>query len=655
MTAVIAMGNDLARNYGFDITMPDGNVGVPSAIHKEYMEQCQAIYREFVNNMSIHMKTEKALKKVLKALHEEKIRNHRFSLYRSESADPFARKATPASSSHCFESPTNTPWGLNIIPDEDESPDVRPQTAPARSRKSNTPNVIRPKTAAVPTTLIENASDNEDDDDDDDSLSQFSVGTRSTVAGVVDRKLEGSSSRLITVGPHSFLKIAHGNVRAKLKHRDGRFIVKPIRVSEMNLSVATAQNTKAYDPSTARLTYDPSSERLALVRKLTKFSDPTIASDMKINNRVPIQKSLQGIKAKRMTVSEVFQNARDRATRHFRIVPYTPGQQNLSKNHHGVALDPEKAHTLDSEPTTNGRNSAAKLSLNIIRDSPRGSISENNQGRSKAGTKGNSASRASTSSSRNLGESMNSSVGLDANGHQKRPGSKVAFARADSQLSQADSVFSSGDYVDLGASHKGTTGGSQGSHGTGKTTLQPPSIVIRNRSGSGNTVGDFRSETGSNAHNRAVRGDSAPQRGGNLLTVENVSRVGGHMLRKTLENRTAFDLQSEMATSVSSAGHSVRAMAQKQKEKDTPGNKSSRAQENNARQDPASAASNVKLKAAANAARFGSRMDTVKVVRQQMKADAALDERMTVWRRRMAVKSSVFATKIRPSGLHRRK
>ena len=321
---------DLARNFGFDITMSGGNMGMPAAAHQDYLIQCNYLYKEFLSNMSILLKEEKSVKKTLKELYTEKIKNLRFSLYRcqnNDNHDPFAKKQDmlPLSPS-VLESRGNTPWesrgntpcvprGLDPIIGEDEDDNaVRPQTAPAGPAVgiTNVTNDVmaseaRPKTTGALKAHIIN--------DGGTAKDASEISNHPEIVGILDPTSERTSNRKITVSKHSFAKVIRPT-KITIKHRDGRFLVKPMKDN----FVQEQGDTVAFDPAMAYKNYDPVNEKFALVRQITSYKTPTIASDMKINNRVPIQKSLRGEDAKRVTVAEIYQNARDRKARHFKII-----------------------------------------------------------------------------------------------------------------------------------------------------------------------------------------------------------------------------------------------------------------------------------------------------------------------------------------------
>ena len=318
--------NDLARNFGFDITMSGGNMGMPAAAHQDYLMRCNFLYKEFLSTMSILLKEENSVKKELKDLYAEKIKNLRFSLYRCQNDnghDPFAKQEALPMSPSVWESRGNTPWesrgntpcvprALDPIIDEDETDSAfRPQTAPAGAAVG-TSNVNIDTTAPTTrpkTTGALNANTN------NDLMTGSVISNHSEIVGILDPTSERTSNRKITVSKHSFAKVVRPT-KITIKHREGNFLVKPMRDN----FVQEQGDNVAFDPAKLYKNYDPLNEKRALVRQITSYKTPTIASDMKINNRVPIQKSLRGEDAKRVTVAEIYQNARDRKTRHFKII-----------------------------------------------------------------------------------------------------------------------------------------------------------------------------------------------------------------------------------------------------------------------------------------------------------------------------------------------
>ncbi|KAH3853306.1 hypothetical protein DPMN_095828 [Dreissena polymorpha] len=637
MTAVaVSSGveNELARNYGFDITMPDGNVGLPSAAHREYMERCSFIYREFVENMSVHMKTEKELRKTLRAMHQEKMRNLKFSLYRCDSADPFSRKAVPSESTAILESRGNTPWGLDVIPDEDQA-GMRPHTAPVKNVKGTDVPNVRPKTACDAYRATANDDDDDDGEDSDDNLSQISTGTKSTVVGIMDKELELSSARKITVGTHSFLKISHGKVRAKLKSKEGRYLVKPIRVSDTDIEAAASETT-AYDPMSIKNRYDPSKERLALVRRITSFQSPTIASDMKINNRVPIQKSLKGIAAKRTTVSEIYENARDRRARHFRIVPSTP----MAK----AVFAPDQTDAKSKWKT------AIQRQLKLSNEGPQRpfSIASHIPETAVTHARTGAAFHAFTSQ-KSLEEKMKMkdfaekaflSIFRDIV-DPKPQSSKVAFAQADPVNPQTSPTFPDGVPTTPVRRFLNNL-----DNADGKKASQTPRILTPDEQ-----VSHFEDSTSDNVF--PIRSDKTNKQlninklehsisnGPHLLTIVNVAKMSKQSERpvsRADRTSTSTPLGRERPVSVSSIGTSASKLRVLRlghnNSHDTDQGKQLKHQS-----EP--------FTGVASPGKMESRLDTVKVVKQQMRLDKALDERMTVWRRRMASKSIALDTRHR--------
>lgn len=609
----MTIDSDLARNFGFDITMSEGSMGLPSAVHKEYMERCQFLYKEFITNMGVHMKAEKVLRKELKALHKEKIQHLRFSLYRSAN-DPFARHDNQSASTLPMDSRTHTPWDLNNGPSDD--PVFRPHTAPSGNNRQLDIIAERPKTAGVETHHV---IYDDDDEKSESCLSDISNVSKSTVVGVIDRKTEQSSSRKITVGKATFNKITHGKVRAKMKHRDGRYIVQPVK-TDFKTEIPN-QDTHAFDPSLSKQKFDPLHERLALVRKITDFKSPTISSDMKINNRVPIQKSLKGINAKRTTVLEIYEHARDRKTRHFRIVTSMP----RSKSAMDGKLTKQTSVGARSKSALHDRDVNHSLS-NVYARSREGpplfmrqrissqkdeidSVASANQSRPR------SILHSNSSATKSLNESFNAKSSADNSAVVSRPQSKVAFARSDSQASGNLLLQPNTDGLDMSASFSSSTA-------SGKQFRDRLNAFVNNgnrhRSVSVNsdaTAASFQTE------------NHLPIDGRSSSILENSQR-GRHGL-SVAELKSRGLARAESKQSLSSSGTVTSFMA-----------KLKLATEKNRQNQGSGPVQKLGFHAPA---KMESRKDTVDIVRQQIRQDKQLDERMTVWRRRMAIKSSLMS------------
>ncbi|XP_061168960.1 uncharacterized protein LOC133178230 [Saccostrea echinata] len=131
--------------------------------------------------------------------------------------------------------------------------------------------------------------------------------------GEVDVQTERTRARKITIKAEKFLELERGKTTVTLKDKEGEFILKPLNIN--------------YEPDEVEAVFfakDPTREKMALVRQKTSWNSQTVASDLKVNNRMAIQKSLMGLSSKKTTVAEIFNNARDRRTRHFRIMLKNP-------------------------------------------------------------------------------------------------------------------------------------------------------------------------------------------------------------------------------------------------------------------------------------------------------------------------------------------
>lgn len=131
--------------------------------------------------------------------------------------------------------------------------------------------------------------------------------------GEVDVQTERTRARKITIKAEKFLELEKGKTVITLKDKEGEFVLKPLNAN--------------YEPDEVEAVFfakDPTREKMALVRQKTNWGSNTVSSDLKVNNRIAIQRSLMGKSAKKTTVAEIFNNARDRRTRHFRIMLKNP-------------------------------------------------------------------------------------------------------------------------------------------------------------------------------------------------------------------------------------------------------------------------------------------------------------------------------------------
>ncbi|KAK3093814.1 hypothetical protein FSP39_020523 [Pinctada imbricata] len=346
--------------------MPIVNLAISSAAQKGYQKKCGVIYREFQKNMNVYLKHEQELRADLRKMRKEKMTNRQFSLYRSAGADLFSKadetrrlimKHNLSTTSPLMEFFDFNPWGLDAIVDEDL---IRPQTAPLEmEEEGEMKEEIRPQTAGVvPDQSFSSEHVNKNNQTLASSLENrfiephvakvehllHSQSVHSTqlpvqdatrpetvldhadeeemdVDGEVDTNTERTRARKITINADKFGVLQKGTVDVKLKNKDGKFILKPVSMD--------------YEPDSVESVFiakDPSKERMALVRQSTCIHSPTVSSELKVNNRIAIQKSLMGKAAKKTSVSEIFKGARDRKTRHFRIFLKNPADSNEDEN-----------------------------------------------------------------------------------------------------------------------------------------------------------------------------------------------------------------------------------------------------------------------------------------------------------------------------------
>lgn len=400
---------NLARDHGFDISMQDNTMAVSTSALKEYQKKVSVLYNEFIKDMNEHLREEKKVRKVFTQLRKEKLLNSQYSLYRSDGADLFSKATADRSklmenfvrmSPVILDDYRNfTPWGLDMIIDEDligpssvSGVEIRPLTAPvvAVPGEEDTkepvvedevrPNTVVPNTANVFGSAIGNAmksmnilqltntllgkaepepqpqkqSNNaawdqlknvvNERNEDDMPIEDLEPG----IDGHVDMKLDQTKARKIMIRAKAFEHLSHGKACVKLKEKNGKFIMKPAP------AIHKPNAIQAYF-----MAKDPNKEQMALVRQRTSIVTPTVSSDMKVNNKIPIMKSLLGHKVKKTTVSEIMSDARNRKTKHYKVVLRNYRQETNEQDGKSHAKDGTSEHNETSpqcSPRTSSRN-----------------------------------------------------------------------------------------------------------------------------------------------------------------------------------------------------------------------------------------------------------------------------------------------------------
>lgn len=314
--------------------------------------------------MNSHLREEKEVRKEFTKLRKEKLLNSQFSLYRSDGADLFSKATENRSklmenfvrmSPVALDDYHNyTPWGLDMIIDEDliepssgYEGDVRPLTAPVPNTSEpepeepeERPQTVLPNalkdTASIFLNAISSLQENNINAHNSDSKPTQTAEQKAIesahwkslkkavvekpeedlleedlefgIDGHVDMKLDQTKARKIMIRANKFEELTRGGVCVKLKEKSGQFVMKPAPILHQVDAIQAYFMAK-----------DPNKEQMALVRKKTSYSTSTVSSDMKINNKLPIMKSLLGHKVKKTTVAEIMSEARNRKTRQYKV------------------------------------------------------------------------------------------------------------------------------------------------------------------------------------------------------------------------------------------------------------------------------------------------------------------------------------------------
>ena len=317
--------------------------------------------------MNVYFKREQEMRSDLRKLNKEKMTNRQYSLYRCSGSDLFSKadenrrmimKHNLTTTSPLLDFFDFNPWGLDAILDEDlirpesapndqemdeqrEEEEIRPKTAGVIAGNVMSPMALKPNDSTLASTLETRLAEphvakveyllrsqsahtehrGNNDNDTNRPVTVLDHADDIEVDGEVDVNTERTRARKITINAEKFGKLQKGEVNVKLRDKDGKFILKPISMDYIPDSVESVFIAK-----------DPSKERMALVRQNTSKITPTVSSELKVNNRIAIQRSLMGKAAKKTSVAEIFKGARDRKTRHFRIFLKHPAGEEDDQN-----------------------------------------------------------------------------------------------------------------------------------------------------------------------------------------------------------------------------------------------------------------------------------------------------------------------------------
>ncbi|XP_046564909.1 uncharacterized protein LOC124273679 [Haliotis rubra] len=282
----------VARDFGLDITVPDGGLVSSAASQRQYKTECGRIYKEFIVTMGDYFQEEDSIKQQLKQLQSQK--NTGSHIGRDVDQESLMGDTISA----IFSRLGSRKGGFVTS--------YRPQTAGMCAKRQP---VIVPHPPNRPSTVADYSK--EVNMKRRLSYPRRRSSVHHSVAsdpfdGVMDQKTQHTRERKLRMHAIAFSKLLAGEVNIKLQNKDGKFVLKHAAMANSGAASATKGDTSR--PADYK-------EKIALVRQKTSFKSPTLSSDLKINNLVAIQKSLMGLPSKRITVSEIMRKAEDRRAR----------------------------------------------------------------------------------------------------------------------------------------------------------------------------------------------------------------------------------------------------------------------------------------------------------------------------------------------------
>ncbi|KAK6187697.1 hypothetical protein SNE40_005664 [Patella caerulea] len=290
-----ATDHDLAKDYGFDVTVPNGGILSSAASNRLYKTECRKIYSEFLLNMRDYIFKEEQIKQELSKIHDDPaFPNRNQDFYNSMSSRRSA----------CLRNSINDATG-----DEHVGPKNK---HPCGSIKISKP---RPKTVSESRRKSSNDANCESKSSNErlHSVNDKAIPRNTRLPleqhdAIVDSKSDYASSRKIKMNPRAFSRLVSGKANIRVLNKDNGYVIHPVSESRTSHLMP-----KDVDRSSV-------SERLAVVRQKTNYKSPTLSHDLKVNNIVAIKKSLQGDDSTpRLSVGDVMLSARERRSRLFRI------------------------------------------------------------------------------------------------------------------------------------------------------------------------------------------------------------------------------------------------------------------------------------------------------------------------------------------------
>ncbi|XP_013077667.2 uncharacterized protein LOC106063755 [Biomphalaria glabrata] len=260
---------DLSKDFGLDITVFQGGTVKSSVSQQQYQAVCSNIYDQFTMTLAEHIKEELKLRQLLKTSQTPRIE----------------ATAVSASTPH-----TNTARDAEFG-DTDEAKDY---AADAKDVTKYSRGILQDRATQSKQQKITRGSD---------SLRKEELSLPRRQYKEYDGRIEPSSlnlskNRVIRVNAKTFSRLTRGQIRAQLLNANEEYILTPFIGSSLE------NNDR---------------ERLVVAKQRTTYKTPTLASELKVNNLVAIQRDILGQGRRRRSVREVLTQARDRRARLYRV------------------------------------------------------------------------------------------------------------------------------------------------------------------------------------------------------------------------------------------------------------------------------------------------------------------------------------------------
>ncbi|KAH9519633.1 hypothetical protein Btru_003203 [Bulinus truncatus] len=274
---------DLSKDFGLDITVFHGGLVKSAISQQKYQSVCSSIYHRFTLTLAEHINEETKLRRLLKS-------------------SKCSRNEVTAGKDKPFPAHTGQYNGHNINGgdgdgvDRGHENDDRGEDVQICSDTNNEGTVSWLNQGKV-TPAVKCRTNAER------SKVELSPGHAKRKYTEFDGRIEPSSSnlsknRVIRVNAKTFSRLMKGQICTQLLNATENYILTPF-------------------PGESHENNDR--ERLVVAKQRTTYQTPTLASELKVNNMLAIQRDLMGERSTRRSVRDVLSNARDRRARVFRV------------------------------------------------------------------------------------------------------------------------------------------------------------------------------------------------------------------------------------------------------------------------------------------------------------------------------------------------